>query len=574
MGKNFNIDEFYDKGIELIEFYRKHPCIAAYELLGVDLAPVQRLIFRDMWFKNYVITIAGRGLGKTFLLGTLASLSGLLYPGYRIGLIGPVFRQSKMIFAEVEKLYKKSSIFREACEKKPIAAADRSYLTFKAVGQHSSSYIEALPLGNDGSKIRGSRFYLILVDELAQFPEDILDLVIRPMAATKLDPMANVRFIEHKNKLISMGLASEDDFEEERVNKMIMTSSGFYKFNHMWKRMKDHWFMMDKQGDAESDYSVWQVPHWDLPEGFLDMNNINEARRVMSDREFRMEYCAEMISDSEGFFLASLLEACTNNSGFSIELKGKPESSYVLGIDPNQGGGASCGVVVIKLGEINKIVNVIELKNNTAPELTTNIQNIYDSYNVVRIFMDAGGGGRAIMDLLEDGYGGHDSIIDMTDDSKRYKKGKHVLHMVNFNPAWITEANFTTLALLEDKRLMFPEPPTSVSDIEAKSYEKVNILKTQMLNIEVTQKSSGVLHFDTPKKGQNKDLYSALILAAYGVRFIEKEDEVDVPVLYNAGGLIRDRVKGDYSNSSWNSFDMNYKNSSGAYKAATLTKKF
>ena len=144
-------DDLMDQGMSLINFYRMNPCIAAYDLLRIDLADIQRVVFEDMWFKNYVITVAGRGFGKTFLLGALSALSCMLYPGYRVGLIGPVFRQSKMIFGEVEKLYSKAPILREASEKKPTNASDRSYLKFKAIGGYNPSYLEALPLG-DGSK--------------------------------------------------------------------------------------------------------------------------------------------------------------------------------------------------------------------------------------------------------------------------------------------------------------------------------------------------------------------------------------------------------------------------------------
>jgi len=93
--RNFEI--IMEQGIELVQFYRAHPCIAAYDLLGVDLAPIQRLMFEDMWFKNYVIGVVSRGGGKTYMLGVLSALSCLLYPGYRVGLIGPVFRQSLLI---------------------------------------------------------------------------------------------------------------------------------------------------------------------------------------------------------------------------------------------------------------------------------------------------------------------------------------------------------------------------------------------------------------------------------------------------------------------------------------------
>lgn len=543
--RNFEI--VMDQGVELIEFYRKNPCIAAYDLLGVDLAPIQRIVFEDMWFKNYVITVAGRGYGKTYLLGVLSVLSCMLYPGYRVGLIAPVFRQSKMIFSEVEKLYAKNTLLREACDKRPTRGSDTCYLRFKSIGGYNPSYIEALPLG-DGSKIRGSRFYLIVVDELAQVPDKTLDMVVRPMGATTLEPMENVRRLEQQKKFIELGLATEDDFEAETVNKMIMTSSGFFKFNHMWRRMKDHWDQMDLHGE-ESQYRVWQIPYWDLPDGFLDKNNIMEAKRIMSDAEFRMEYEAAMISDSEGFFKASLLEACTMDSGFTLEVRGEPGANYILGVDPSQGGDASCGIVIIKTGKPNKIVNVVELKRKTTQELTKMVQAICEAYNIIRIFMDKGGGGKAIMDLLEDGYDGYTPIIDRTNEDHLHMKGRHILEMVNFNPSWISDANFTTLSMLEDKSLLFPEPPLTSAEILGEAYENIKTLKKQMLNIVVTQTPSGALHFDTPKKGQNKDLYSAVILAAHGARQVAKELEGEPePILYNKSGFIRERAP----NAKWN----------------------
>lgn len=461
---------------------------------------------------------------------------------------GFINHNSKMIFSEVEKLYAQSSIFREACEKPPIRATDSCYVKFKAVAGMAPSYIEALPLGNDGGKIRGSRFYLIVVDELAQVPDQVLDLIVRPMSATSLAPMERVHRLEQQKRLIDLGLASDDDFEKETVNKMIMTSSGYYKFNHMWRRMKDHWAMIDKANarGEESPYAVWQIPYWDLPEGFLDKNNIEEAKRIMSNAEFRMEYEAAMISDSEGFFKASLLDSCTLGSGHFIEFRGDNNSQYVIGVDPNQGGKANCGVVIIKLGTVNRIVSVLELPGKTTQDLTMAIQDVCDSFNVIRIFMDRGGGGKAICDLLEEGYNGKTPIIDRTNEEHNNIQGRHILEMVNFNPSWISDANFTTKSMLEDRVLLFPEVPIkSTLDSDSTAYSSVNTLKSQMLNIIVTQTSTGILHFDTPSKRQNKDLYSAIILAAHGARMLAKEmEEPGDPVIYT-GGMTRSHRPGD-----------------------------
>lgn len=532
-----NIDVIMDQGAEMVEMYRSDPVLAAYDLLKVDLAPIQRIVLRDMWSKSFTITVMGRGGGKTFLLGTNAVLHCLLYPGYRVGLISSSFRQAKYIFAEIEKLYTKSPIFRQACEKRPIRGSDSCYVKFKGTDNSNGSYIEALPLGVDGAKIRGSRFYLIEVDELAQVPSTVLDMVVRPMAAVTLEPMEKVRYIERMNRLIDAGFASEDDIIEGSTNKMIMASSGYFKFNHMWKRMKAYWRAMTEEGE-ETKYAVHQIPYQMMPPGFLDEENIKEAKRTMSSVEFTIEYEASLVSDSDGFFKASLLESCTLGSNFSLCSSGEPGKKYVLGVDPSQGGSALCAMIVVELGSPNKIVYAKGIKKKTTQEMTIAVQNLTDKFNIIRIFMDSQGGGKAIRDLLQEGYNNHISIIDIEDEATKTKKGKHILQLVNPVPAWISDANFDTLALLENKDLRFPALPDSGSNIEEKLYEGVELLKSQMLNIVVTETARGIRHFDTPKKGQNKDLYSALILAAWGARELSREIEEQETVLYG-GGLIR-----------------------------------
>jgi hypothetical protein len=537
-----DIDAILERGAGLVEYYRQDPVIAAYELLRVDLAPIQRVILRDMWFKNFTITVMGRGGGKTFLLGVNAALHALLYPGYRVGLIAPSFRQSKMIFAEVEKLYNRSPILREATERKPIRGSDTCFLKFRPTDYSNGSYIEALPVGVDGAKIRGSRFYLIQIDELAQMPTDIIDLVIRPMAAVSLEPMQRVRERERRQRLIELGLATKDDFIEEAANKMIMTSSGYFKFNHMWRRMKSYWKAMNEDGE-HTKYAVHQVPYQLLPDGFLDEENIGEARRTMSNIEFIMEYEAAMVSDSDGFFKASMLEDCTTGSDFSLALTGEKDKKYVLGVDPNQGGRAMCGIIVIELGDPNKIVFVKGLKKKTVQELTEYVQDMTKAFNVVRIFMDSQGGGKALRDLLQEGYNDHTPILDLDDDTTKGKHGKRILQLVNPTTQWISDANFDTLALLEDKQLRFPALPRSANPLAEKAYEEIRLLKSQMLNIIVTETKRGARHFDTPKKGQNKDLYSALILAAWGARELNREAEEEIKILH-PDGLMRPRQAG------------------------------
>lgn len=553
-------------GSSMISYYRSDPVMAAYDLLNIDLAPIQRIIFRDMWFKNFSITVAGRGFGKTFLLGVNAALHALLYPGYRVGLIAPSFRQSKMIFSEVEKIYQRSSILREACAKKPTRGSDTCFLKFRGTDYSNGSFIEALPVGADGAKIRGSRFYLVQIDELAQMPSDIIDLVVRPMAAVSLEPMQRVREYQRQQELISQGLATADDFTDVAANKMIMTSSGYFKFNHMWDRMKSYWKAIKEEGE-KTKYAVHQVPYQLLPKAFLDEENIKEAKRTMSHIEFIMEYEAAMVSDSDGFFKASMLEACTIDSTFSVRLIGEKQKEYVMGIDPNQGGKASCGVIIIEIGKPHKLVYVQELKKKTTQEMVMEFQRLTDIFNITRIFMDSQGGGKPVRDLLQEGYNHHEPILDMGDDTTKNIPGKHILQLVNPAPAWINDANFDTLAMLEHKDLRFPAIPMSSDPIAEKLYEEVKILKSQLLNIVVTQTSRGVRHFDTPRKGQNKDLYSAMVLASWGVREIYRES-VEEDITLEVQGLIRPHESGARFRNFTSVSDRN-----SYFKGAVLTRK-
>ena len=55
------------EGMELIEYYRHDPVVAAYDLLRIKLAPVQRVVLRDLWFKNFSIFTRIFTLGHRFL---------------------------------------------------------------------------------------------------------------------------------------------------------------------------------------------------------------------------------------------------------------------------------------------------------------------------------------------------------------------------------------------------------------------------------------------------------------------------------------------------------------------------
>ncbi|HEC64566.1 MAG TPA: hypothetical protein ENI23_04680, partial [bacterium] len=535
--------EFLKQSNKLIQFYRDYPEIAAKDLLNVKLSDVQKVVLRSMWFKNYVMAIMCRGSGKTFINAVFACLKCLLYPGYRVGLLAPTFRQSKFMFDECNRLWQRSSILQSATARKPTHQSDNCYIQFKAVAGKVGSLIQAVPLG-DGSKIRGSRFFSIICDEFPHIPEDIFNMVIRPMAATVADPMENVERIARQKELLERGLITQEEIDASRVaNQIIITSSGYFTFNHMYSL---YCIYRDEMRGGNEKYAVFRVPYQLLPEGFLDKDNIESAQREMSSLEFQMEYEAAFIPDTDGFYKASLIESCKSRE-FTTRVAGEDGKAYVLGIDPARTED-SFAIAVVELGRPAKIVHALELQKQPFPRMSELIEKLCDIFNVTKIYMDSQGGGHAIKDILAENNQAHRDgpILDSEDEVHQLKSGRFLLKMCNFGTDFIAESNFCCLRLLEHKDFLFPAVPSGYDTTIAQqeSWEVVRTMQQQMQTIVMTETPTGKIHFDVPKGGghgkEKKDLYTAFMLAGRCVYDLLWAEELPENIIHH-GGTIRER---------------------------------
>lgn len=684
------------QAFKMIEFYRQHPVVAAFDLLNVELAPIQAYILTNMWFCNYSIVVAGRGAGKalkidtpirvkggwkpigeleigdevyggdgkltkvimttpvqedlnfyritlrddrtieccedhlwsvasiltdfkfnkvkstkslledytnvkyyipvvngmidndnvsynpntayitniepigkadgccimvdnedhtyitkdyivthnSFLQAVNAALTVLLYPGKRVGLIGSSFRQAKTIFNEVDRIYQMSPILQEAAERKPIQGTDMCLLRFKPAGRYTGTRIAAIPLGNDGGKIRGERFHVIAADEFAQIPESIFNLVIKPMAATASDPMERAKRIARAKELAKMGIEADDD---DISNKIIMSSSGYYKTNHMWGRMKYYWSRMKAK---DKRYSVIQVPYWFMPEGFLDETNIEEARETLPRSLFEMEYCGMMISDTDGFYKASLLEECTANTidnFHTVTNTGKPDSEYIMAIDPARERDSFAILIFEVLGVKSRIVYAKTYDQVSSIKTAKAIFELRNKFNLARIIMDSQGGGSNIRDLLEEGIDNNRPILNIDDKNNFGRDGDMILEMFKPSPKANTSANYTSLSMLEHKRVWFPAPPQVADDKLEDIYDECVKLKRQIVSIVTAQLGGGYLKFMSSAPRGKKDLYSCFIMGCEKINELYKESfilEEAEPIL-EFGGIINNNLSGD-----------------------------
>ncbi len=548
---------YEDPYAEFVILCRQNLGFAAKYIIGkgdFELLPFQCAIMDTLWHKTFPLMVASRGAGKSTLLAVYAILRAVLdqssESGQKIIIISASFRQSKLIMETIDTFYQRSPLLQAASPDGLSRHNDRWQFKF------GNSTITALPLG-DGQKIRGLRATTILCDEFASIPEEIFNVVVRGFAAVSANPVDRIRSIYEKRKLIKEGLLDKNDIFF-KGNQIIRTGTATYEFNHLYKVFSQYKTILKKKlvgrgsdpaiqtafnGEISPsvdvnyrDLAIIQLPYTSLPDGYMDLTMVNEAKMSMTKEEFGMEYEAKFITDSSGFFKASAIEAATPKPGepnnFQVQIDGRADCQYVMGIDPARKRD-SFGLVILKvLKSTHQVVFAKEWRRTSFGKIALAIRKLCKRYNIERIGVDSAGGGTAIMDFLQAPEMIPEGELPYWElDDKTTKTGRKILDMINYMGKWLKAANYDMAADIEHKRLIFPShvDDSKISrDTEAtlKAFDTIQELKKQLTLIEITMsQKSDVTHFDVPselKRTARKDLYSALLIAAYEARCLKQ----------------------------------------------------
>jgi hypothetical protein len=411
--------------------------------------------------------------------------------------------------------------------------------------------------------------------------------------------------------LKNMGLADSNSSSTIRVNQSIFSGTAFYDFNHFAQYWRKHKAIINSQGDERvlkdimggviepgfnwRDYSIIRIPYDIIPEGFMDAKNIARARATVHTGIFQMEYGAVFCTDTNGFFKASLINACTTNDPINVKgemvqfkpmLSGDRNKNYVFGIDP-AAEIDNFSIVVIELGDgFRKVVYCwTTSKKKHQTEVFERITSEHDFYAYcgrkirmlmkafpcVGIAIDSQGGGGMVAEvlqnkrLMEEGEMPLWPAINPSKDQPTDNyAGKHILHMINFADAkWTSAANHGMRKDFEEKLLLFPyfdafsiglaieedKRRASIFDSLEDCVQEIEELKRELYTIVVTlTDSTNRERWDTPdikdgsmKKGRlRKDRYSALLMA----NAIARDIQIESPeIAYNPEGGFANQIE-------------------------------
>lgn len=511
-------------------------------LLGIEIAPYQHVVLKELWKRPFPMLVASRGFSKTYLLAVYTILKMLLHQDSKVVVCGAAFRQSKLIFEYVEKIWRDARLLHDLTKnmKGQGIRKDVDRWTFRL----GNSEGIAIPIGT-GEKIRGLRANVVIGDEFRSIPIKVYEEVIEGFGAVSQNPIMNMKIIGRYDAMRKLGReVNEDDVKKLIVsNQSIVSGTAGYifeSFGEYWKRYKG---IVESKGDRAKlmvamgsepdesfdwrDYSVIRIPYNMLPKGYMADKTVARSKATSSESSHHLEYGAIFVEDSEGFYKRTLIERCTAYDNKPVMLNGQAHTfgplisgrggrTYIYGIDPASESD-NFSIVVLELNEDHRRVvycwttTRAKFKNKLDKGISYNEDSFYEYINrkirelmlvfpTEHIALDMQGGGYGVLEALQSvkslkkgelpllpfiSYETDPFFWEKKDKPTDILGGLHYVHMCQFaNAEFTSKANHGMRQDMENRVLLFPHYDSAsleialAKDAEAKDEGAIRIYDT------------------------------------------------------------------------------------------------
>jgi hypothetical protein len=232
-GKNYNKSgdkstksERLMKGIaKWASFYRANPQRFCKDYLGIHLKLFQQILLYMMFHYVYVMYIAARSQGKTFLTAIFCVCRCLLYPGTKVVVAsGSKGQAMKIVTEKIPEIMSNSpNLKREIIKISTSMNTDDPNIVFA-----NGSWIKVVA-SND--KARSARAHICVYDEFRIIDINILTRVLRRFLGTPRQP----------------GYLKKQQYKHlQERNQEIYLSSAWFKSNWSWARFQSFFKMFTK----------------------------------------------------------------------------------------------------------------------------------------------------------------------------------------------------------------------------------------------------------------------------------------------------------------------------------------
>lgn len=455
---------------------------------------------------------------NTFYLAVYSMIKALFCQNSKIVVVGAGFRQAKYVFNYCETIWNNAPILRSLVGNTNLNGPKKD--TDRWEMRLGTSRITALPMGPDGSKIRGERATCIISDEFSSINYQVYQTVVQAFASVRANPSKNAQHVAKVKRLKELGQWTEEDEKEELIrnlgNQAIIAGTPTYQSNHFYREWLRYKKIIESKGEPDKvkelcgddseffdyrDYCIIRIPFKLIPEGFMDESHIARSKVTMDIGIYNMEFGACFNVDSSGFFKKSLIDGCTSpveltegTVSFSPMICGNPNKKYVFAIDAASEAD-NFSIVILEVHPTHRRVvycwttNKISFRDRIEQKLTQEtsfyaycarkIRDLAKLFPTELIAYDTQGGGYAVEEALHDAsklLPGEQLWWQAIEEDKEKPTddypGLHILYPVQMASAEYTlNANHDLKKDMSGKQLIFPLVD-SISYVEAAESDK------------------------------------------------------------------------------------------------------
>jgi hypothetical protein len=555
--------------ITLAKFMRSNLGFTTELLSGIKLALYQEITLKAFFNRNFSMCVWGRGCGKSFIAAVYCFLQCIFEPKTKILIAGPTFRTARFIFNNLEKIV-------ESKEAQMLAHAfgAKSKRNDQFEWKINDGTITAIPLS--GEKIRGFRANILVLDEFLLLPEDTIKTVLMPFLVAPQDMAERIKIREIEDGLIQKGdMKEEDRVQFENNSKMIALSSASFSFENLFKTYKEWMNNIYSEDIQQSNYFISQMAFDSIPSDMIDSTVIEEAKSGgSSNSSFQREYCAQFTDGSDSYFSAKKMHDCTIPDGEKQHslVKGEPDKSYILAIDPSFSNSPSSDYFAMSVLELDDeknnestLVHSYAVAGGDLKDHIKYLHYLVTHFNIILLIID--NAGYQFIDSANEAELFRDSKInlkffDFNSDKKgndyqkvllnakrQYNKKEGAICFKQlFSTTFLREANEYLQASIDHKRIwfgsrsaacgsFFDKVSSQAVPLKLMPYENKGDLiefqddmiyqtKKQCALVEVKTTAKGVQTFDLPQhlkrstssNRARKDNYTTLMLGNWAVK--------------------------------------------------------
>lgn len=320
-----------------IAYYRRNPCIAAEDLLGIKLIDSQKWILTQAWNASHCLWCCSRNFGKSFIGAIFIILKAILYENQAIYIVSSVGDQSKQTFSKIEEIITRigntsASIksLKDIVEKETVKSpTNKTGFSHNPAGYSVEFYngSSIFTLNSKPDSARSRRATLVFFDEAA-FCSDELIAVCEAFATQNMDFLTDINDkynpeTEVRKIPTQLIYASSQD----EMDKM------FYKhYKNFAKRMlagdRDY-FVCDMICDTAIKTYMSGKPYTPL----LTQAKVDAAMKANKDKALR-EYYNQPTRDGGMSQIVKWSTIRRNEKFYLPQLSWKPNSKIVLAFDP------------------------------------------------------------------------------------------------------------------------------------------------------------------------------------------------------------------------------------------------